>query len=129
MKRVFLSILTLISSCAALAISMKLFWNYACYASDHDISITALEGGPLWLCLDWVRMALLALVIVLSFLNIFAVSKKKEKAAKETPAAEEPAPAESAPVMEAPAAETVGTAAEGTETAAPAEETAGTPAE
>lgn len=71
---VYISIFLL--SVCSLLISLKLFWNLGIFVDKYNLSPDIVNGGNLWLVMDWLRLLLLFLVCILSWLNIF---RKQEK--------------------------------------------------
>ncbi|WP_449537999.1 hypothetical protein [Ferdinandcohnia sp. Marseille-Q9671] len=47
-------------------ISLKLFWNIAVYVDEFGANPTDVYGGDFWLYMAWVRLALLAILTLLS---------------------------------------------------------------
>lgn len=62
-------------SILCLSISYKLFWNICVFVDESGSSITDLFGGEFWLLMNWLRLGLLAIIIVLS-LSLLIFSKK-----------------------------------------------------
>lgn len=66
-----ISILIFILSAFSLFISVKLFYNMGLFVDAYNTTPAAVCGGELWSVMDWVRLALNALICVLSLVNIF----------------------------------------------------------
>lgn len=64
-----------ILSFVSLVISAKLFWNLGIYVDEVNTSPDVVLGGNLWLYLDWLRLGFLALICVLSGINLFRKNK------------------------------------------------------
>lgn len=59
-----------ILSFVSLVISVKLFWNLGIYVDEVNASPDVVLGGNLWLYMDWLRLGFLALICVLSGINL-----------------------------------------------------------
>ncbi|MDK2981786.1 MAG: hypothetical protein PWQ55_2133 [Chloroflexota bacterium] len=59
-----------ILSLVSLLISVKLFWNMGVYADEYGSSPTLVSGGTFWLLMDWLRLALLFALCLLSALKL-----------------------------------------------------------
>ena len=70
MTKVWTKIIFLLSS-ITLAISLKLFWNLGLYVDAYNTSPSVVLGGDFWLHMTWLRLLLLAVVVVLSALKLF----------------------------------------------------------
>lgn len=71
MKDKILNISIFILSLICLLISLKLFWNMGIYVDEFDTSLDVVLGGDLWLSMDWARLGFLAILCVLSGVNLF----------------------------------------------------------
>ena len=78
MKRNIPSVLIFVLSAVSLIISLKLFYNKAIFVDEHNTSPAIVDGGEFWLTMDWLRLLLLLLVCVISAVDIFRGTKKKE---------------------------------------------------
>ena len=65
--RIVIFILSLIS----LVISVNLFWNLGVYVDEVNTSPDVVLGGMIWLYMDWLRLGFLALICLLSAINLF----------------------------------------------------------
>lgn len=54
----------------ALIISVKLFWNTGVFVDEFNTSPDVVCGGNFWLYMDWLRLFILALITVLSGINL-----------------------------------------------------------
>jgi hypothetical protein len=77
MKKKTMSILVFIFSAVSLLISLKLFWNMGVFVDEYNLSPAIVNGGEVWLLMDWLRLLLLFLLSLISGINIF-VKRKKE---------------------------------------------------
>lgn len=60
------SFLIFILCLAAFVISLRLFWNMSLFADSLNTSPASIDGGRLWLYMDWLRLALLGLASLVS---------------------------------------------------------------
>lgn len=58
-------------SLVSLIISIKLFWNMGSYADENGSSPVLINGGWFWLYMNWIRMALLLILSVVSGISLF----------------------------------------------------------
>ncbi len=63
-KKINLAIFLL--SVLALGISLKLFYNMAIYSDEFNSSPALISGGEFWSIMDWLRLALLVGISILS---------------------------------------------------------------
>lgn len=61
----------------SLLISLKLFWNSGIFVDEYGLSPDIVNGGDLWLAMDWLRLLLLLLLCVVSGISIFRVKQNK----------------------------------------------------
>ncbi|MBE5961541.1 MAG: hypothetical protein E7256_09200 [Lachnospiraceae bacterium] len=71
MKKKIISGILFILSVMALVISMKLFWNMGLYADEYGTSPSVVYQGEFWLYMDWIRLALLSIITILSGIKLF----------------------------------------------------------
>lgn len=76
MKTKFLLIINIILLIACIMISACIFKNTAIFVDQYNLSPEVVLGGYVWLLMDWLRLGMLGLVLVISIV-IFALSKKK----------------------------------------------------
>ncbi|MGG0175147.1 hypothetical protein [Gottfriedia acidiceleris] len=72
-----LSITVFLLSLFSLLISLKLFLNLGIFVDESGLSPNIVNGGVLWLTMDWLRLLLLLLLCVVSGINIFSAKQKK----------------------------------------------------
>ena len=77
MKKRTLSIIIFGISLITLIISVKLFWNMGIYADEYGSSPVLVDGGMFWLCMDWLRLALLFVLCIASGVGIIRSSIEK----------------------------------------------------
>lgn len=70
-----LNIAIFVLSLISLIISLKLFWNMGVYADEYGSSPVLVCGGWFWLCMDWIRLALLFVLCIISGLKLIKRSK------------------------------------------------------
>lgn len=70
-----LNIVIFVLSLFSLVISLRLFWNKAIYADEYNASPVLMSGGTFWLYMDWMRLALLFVICVISGLKLLKSSK------------------------------------------------------
>ncbi|KGM94104.1 hypothetical protein Z968_12180 [Clostridium novyi A str. 4552] len=75
MKKI-ISIFLFIISIASLLISIKLFWNMGIFVDEYNLTPNIVNGGQFWSSMDWLRLLLLAIMSVLSIVNI-SLNKNK----------------------------------------------------
>lgn len=66
MKGKSVNLIIFIVSALALGISLKLFWNMGIYVDEYNTSPSVVCGGEFWLYMDWLRLALLAVIAIAS---------------------------------------------------------------
>lgn len=54
------------ASVLVLLISLALFWNMGIYADEYNTSPAVVCGGGFWLIADWLRLALSAVIVLVS---------------------------------------------------------------
>lgn len=59
----------------ALIISVKLFWNMAIYVDEYGTSPSVVLGGNFWLLMSWLRLFILLVLSVISFIKLFDPKK------------------------------------------------------
>ncbi|MDO4926412.1 MAG: hypothetical protein Q3980_12250 [Turicibacter sp.] len=57
-------------SLVSLMISMKLFYNMGVYVDEANSSLDVVLGGEFWLWMDWIRLAFIAVICLLSFVKL-----------------------------------------------------------
>lgn len=57
-------------SLVSLMISMKLFYNMGVYVDEANSSLDVVLGGEFWLWMDWIRIAFIAVICLLSFVKL-----------------------------------------------------------
>ncbi|MUK90640.1 hypothetical protein GMD78_19985 [Ornithinibacillus sp. L9] len=70
-KRGF-TIVIFVLSLFSFFISLKLFWNVGVYADDYGSSPVLVYRGWFWLCLAWLRLALLAVITFISGMKLYS---------------------------------------------------------
>ncbi|EDS76536.1 hypothetical protein CBC_A1613 [Clostridium botulinum C str. Eklund] len=75
MKKI-ISIFLFIISIASLLISIKLFWNIGIFVDEYNLTPNIVNGGQFWSSMDWLRLLLLAIMSVLTIVNI-SLNKNK----------------------------------------------------
>lgn len=58
-----------ISSLISLLISTVLFWNKGVYVDNYGSSSMLVSGGEFWLITDWLRLGLIFIVSLITFLR------------------------------------------------------------
>ncbi len=77
MKKPILSIAVFLLSFFSLLISLKLFWNLGIYVDEYGTSPSVVSGGEFWHSMDWLRLFLLFLLCVVSFISILSTNQNK----------------------------------------------------
>lgn len=72
-----LSITLFLLSLFSLLISLKLFFNLGIFVDEYGLSPDIVNGGDLWLTMDWLRLLLLLLLCVVSGISIFRNEQHK----------------------------------------------------
>lgn len=57
-------------SLVSLMISMKLFYNMGVYVDEANSSLDVVLGGEFWLWMDWIRIAFIAVICLISFVKL-----------------------------------------------------------
>lgn len=70
MSRRIINISIFILSGICLIISMRLFYNIAIYVDDFNTTPSVVLGGDFWLMMNWLKLGALALICVLSGINL-----------------------------------------------------------
>ncbi|KEI00541.1 hypothetical protein ADU80_06265 [Clostridium botulinum] len=76
MNKKIICTLTFILSFASLLISIKLFWNTSIFVDEYNLTPAIVDGGDFWLSMDWLRLLLLLLLSIISFISIFVRPKQ-----------------------------------------------------
>lgn len=71
MKNKGLNLIVFILGLFSFIISAKLFYNSGIYVDEANISPSVVLGGEFWLWLDWIRLALLVLICLISGIQLF----------------------------------------------------------
>ncbi len=66
MKKKALLLVIFICSLGILLISLRLFWNMGVFVDEHNTTPAAVCGGEFWLMMDWLRMLLSGVTVVVS---------------------------------------------------------------
>ncbi|WP_338452477.1 hypothetical protein R4Z09_11680 [Niallia oryzisoli] len=72
-----LPIIVFLLSFFSLLISLKLFWNLGVFVDEYGLSADIVNGGDLWLSMDWLRLLLLLLLCIVSGMSIFKGEQNK----------------------------------------------------
>lgn len=75
MKRKVVKSAIFILSIICLIISLKLFWNIGIYSDEFNTSPEVILGGDFWLYMNWLRLGFIALICILSGINLFSKNK------------------------------------------------------
>lgn len=75
MKKKSINLLIFILSTIALIISVKLFWNMGIYVDEYGTSANIVSGGEFWLLMDWLRLFILLVLSIFSFVKLFKVER------------------------------------------------------
>lgn len=70
MKKLLTNTIIFISGFVSLIISLILFYRQGIFCDEYNLSPSAVYSGELYNILDWLRLALLAIVIIVSLVNI-----------------------------------------------------------
>lgn len=60
-----------ICSSVSLYISAKVFYNLGIFVDEYNLSPSDVLGGDFWLAMNWLRLLLLAVACIVSFIKIF----------------------------------------------------------
>lgn len=71
MKKKIGNFIVFVLSITALIISLKLFWNMGIYVDEYNTSPSIICGGDFWLYMDWLRLASLSIVSIISGIKLF----------------------------------------------------------
>lgn len=71
MKHKLLDISIFVLSLISLVISLKLMWNMGIFVDEYNMTPRYVCGGDFWLIMDWLRLLFLAMLSILSGINIF----------------------------------------------------------
>lgn len=71
MKTSFSNLAIFICSSVSLYISAKVFYNLGIFVDEYNLSPSAVLGGDFWVAMNWLRLLLLAVVCIVSFIKIF----------------------------------------------------------
>lgn len=75
-----LAISVFVLSAFSLLISLKLFWNMGIFVDEHGTSPDVVNGGKFWLLMDWLRLAFLFLLCLLSGVAVIRSFKRETSA-------------------------------------------------
>ncbi|MBP3475106.1 MAG: hypothetical protein J6K48_02135 [Lachnospiraceae bacterium] len=76
MNRIW-NVIIFIGSLLALIISVKLFWNMGIFVDEFNTSPDVVCGGNFWSYMDWLRLFVLAIITIVSGINLFKNSKDR----------------------------------------------------
>jgi hypothetical protein len=76
MKKIWDLVVFILSS-ITLLISLRLFWNMGIYVDKYNTTPSLILGSDFWLCMDWIRLGLLAIIVIISGINLFNKMKKR----------------------------------------------------
>lgn len=76
MKNKSMNVFIFILSTLALIISVKLFWNMGIYVDEYGTSPNIVVGGNFWLAMDWLRLFVLLILSIFSFIKLFNTKKR-----------------------------------------------------
>ena len=68
-----------IISFITLIISLKLFWNLGVFVDAYGLSPVNVNGSLFWLYMNWFRLLLTFMVVVISGLNSFNLVPHKDR--------------------------------------------------
>ncbi|MFZ2537925.1 MAG: hypothetical protein WAX04_03375 [Oscillospiraceae bacterium] len=71
MKKKLSSLVVFVLSAISLLISLILFWNMGIYVDEANTSPVVVYGGDFGLNMAWLRLALLAIVTIISAVKLF----------------------------------------------------------
>lgn len=66
MKKKILPMIVFICSLLTLLISLELFYNMGVFVDEYNTTPAVVCGSEFWLIMDWLRLALAALSVMLS---------------------------------------------------------------
>lgn len=75
MKRNIGLLSVFILSSVALVISMKLFYNLGIYVDEYNTSPDVVAGSDFWFYMNWLRLFILFLIVIISGVKLFQKSK------------------------------------------------------
>lgn len=70
MKKILTNTIIFISGLASLAISLILFYNQGIFCDEYNLSPDAIYTSELYSNLDWLRLGLLSIIVIVSLINI-----------------------------------------------------------
>lgn len=71
-----LNIFVFIFGTISLVISLVLFYNMGVFVDEFNTTPSVVCGGDFWLYMDWLRLFLLAVITLLSGINLVKKQKK-----------------------------------------------------
>ncbi|MHC1723927.1 MAG: hypothetical protein AB9836_12075 [Aminipila sp.] len=72
MKNKFIMSAIFLCSIIALLISIKLFWNLGVYVDEANTTPSVICGGEFWLYMEWLRLMVLAVIVVFSGVKLLS---------------------------------------------------------
>ena len=72
----FYRILLFVCCLVSLFISLHIFYNQGIAADELNLSAAQLFGGSFWLSMTWLRMLLLLIATILSFIGLLPAKRK-----------------------------------------------------
>lgn len=76
MKRKIVLGINLVLCILCLVISCQLFYNLGIFVDEYSLSPDVVNGGAFWLLMDWLRLGLLAIIVILTFFMLIFDEKK-----------------------------------------------------
>lgn len=73
------SVAVFLLSLSSLLISLKLFYNMCIFVDEYNTTPATVCGGSFWLYMDWLRLALLFVLCITSFIGIVRPTKKESR--------------------------------------------------
>ena len=58
----------------------NLFYNVGIFVDEFNLSPDVVYGGEFWLCMDWIKLLFIALIVLLSGINLFLSGMRLIKA-------------------------------------------------
>lgn len=70
MKKILTNTIIFISGLVSLIISLILFYNQGIFCDEYNLSPDVIYTSELYSNLDWLRLGLLSIIIIVSLINI-----------------------------------------------------------
>lgn len=76
MSNKLISVIIFVLSLICLIIETNLFYNMGIFVDEFNTSFDVVYGGSFWMIMDWLKLAFIALIVLLSGISLFPTKHK-----------------------------------------------------